>query len=184
MAWGWSWSFCQWVYIMYRRRSWRKLLLWRIHPVKWWMWLLELKPALKQCSRQVWYWNEETRRIQKYLEKGHTQMEYDSEHSVMERRLRDRDICVPGECATVIWGARFNPRSKQVRYYTTVSKLISAKLHLQVHLDGKKRCKANSASGRPTKQSDILSFTYSTFLHKYCLQQQHCNIHETSVTSS
>lgn len=35
--------------------------------------------------------------IQKYLEKGHTQMECDSIHSVIERRLRDQDVYLPAE---------------------------------------------------------------------------------------
>ncbi|XP_049318931.1 uncharacterized protein LOC125780591 isoform X1 [Astyanax mexicanus] len=53
---------------------------------------------------------------QKYLEKGHTQMECDSVHSVIERRLRDRDIHVPAEYATVIRAARSNPRPYNVQY--------------------------------------------------------------------
>lgn len=53
---------------------------------------------------------------QKYLEKGHTQMECDSVHSVIERSLRHREICVPAEYAAVIRGARSKPRPYEVRY--------------------------------------------------------------------
>ena len=52
---------------------------------------------------------------QKHLERGYTQMECDSVHSVVERRLRDRDICVLAEYAAVIQGARSNPRPYYVR---------------------------------------------------------------------
>ncbi|CAJ1057799.1 uncharacterized protein LOC122137067 [Xyrichtys novacula] len=53
---------------------------------------------------------------QKYLERGHTQMECDSVHSVIERKLRHREICIPAEYAAVIRGARVNPRPYKVRY--------------------------------------------------------------------
>ncbi|XP_038548744.1 uncharacterized protein LOC119882660 [Micropterus salmoides] len=53
---------------------------------------------------------------QKYLERGHTQMECDSVHSVIERKLTDREICVPAEYAAVFRGARSNPRPYHVRY--------------------------------------------------------------------
>ena len=53
---------------------------------------------------------------QKYLERGHTQMECDSVRSVIERRLRDGDICIPAEYAAVIRGACSNPRPYHVRY--------------------------------------------------------------------
>ncbi len=53
---------------------------------------------------------------QKFLERGHTQMECDSVHSVIERRLRNREISVPAEYAAVIQGAHSNPRPYQVRY--------------------------------------------------------------------
>ena len=46
---------------------------------------------------------------QKYLERGHTQMECDSVHSTIEGRLRNRDIHVPAEYAAVIKGARIKP---------------------------------------------------------------------------
>lgn len=53
---------------------------------------------------------------QKYLEKGHTQMECDSVHSVIERKLRDRDVHVPAEYAAVIRGARSRPKPYDVQY--------------------------------------------------------------------
>ena len=53
---------------------------------------------------------------QKYLERGHTQMECDSVHSVVERKLKNRDIYVPAEYAAVIRGARSNPRPYNVKY--------------------------------------------------------------------
>lgn len=53
---------------------------------------------------------------QKYLERGHTQMECDSVHSVIERKLRNRDIHVPAEYAAVIRGARSSPKPYEVKY--------------------------------------------------------------------
>ena len=53
---------------------------------------------------------------QKFLERGHTQMECDSVHSVIERRLRNRDISVPAEYVVIIRGARTNPRPYHVKY--------------------------------------------------------------------
>jgi hypothetical protein len=47
--------------------------------------------------------------IQKYLEKGHTQMEVDSIHSTIERKLRNMDINVPGEYVNVMKNARSPP---------------------------------------------------------------------------
>lgn len=39
--------------------------------------------------------------VQKYLQKGHTQMEVDSVHSVIERKLRNKKINVPADYVTV-----------------------------------------------------------------------------------
>ena len=44
----------------------------------------------------------------KYLEKGHTHMECDSMHSVIERQIRHRDIHVPCDYVTLIRSARKN----------------------------------------------------------------------------
>ncbi|KAL7373856.1 hypothetical protein ABVT39_016135 [Epinephelus coioides] len=64
---------------------------------------------------------------QKYLERGHTQMECDSVHSVIERRLKHRDIHVPAEYAAVIQGACSNPRPYQVKYVDHTFSWTSAK---------------------------------------------------------
>lgn len=39
--------------------------------------------------------------IQKYLQKGHTQMEFDSVHSVIERQIRNKKINVPTDYVNV-----------------------------------------------------------------------------------
>lgn len=54
--------------------------------------------------------------IQKYLEKGHTQMECDSMHSTIERKLRHRKINVPADYAEICRTARKNPRPYNVLY--------------------------------------------------------------------
>lgn len=54
--------------------------------------------------------------IQKFLYKGHTQMEADSMHSVIERRLRNRDINVPADYVQYCKTARLNPRPYFVKY--------------------------------------------------------------------
>lgn len=46
---------------------------------------------------------------QKYLEKGHTQMEVDSVHSVIERKLKNREIYLPSQYATITKEARKTP---------------------------------------------------------------------------
>lgn len=55
---------------------------------------------------------------QKYLEKGHTQMEADSMHSCIERKLRNVSINVPAEYVGVCLHARQNPRPYIVKYLT------------------------------------------------------------------
>ncbi|XP_050993142.1 uncharacterized protein LOC127182077 [Labeo rohita] len=54
--------------------------------------------------------------IQKYLEKGHTQMECDSVHSVIERRLRDQDVYLPAEYVNLMKKARVKPHPYEVKY--------------------------------------------------------------------
>ncbi|CAM4665805.1 unnamed protein product [Leuciscus chuanchicus] len=54
--------------------------------------------------------------IQKYLEKGHTQMECDSVHSVIERRLRDQDVYLPAEYVNLMKRARVKPHPYEVKY--------------------------------------------------------------------
>lgn len=52
---------------------------------------------------------------QKYLEVGHTQMEVDSIHSAIERKLRKgREICVPADYVHIIKSARQNPSPYKV----------------------------------------------------------------------
>lgn len=53
---------------------------------------------------------------QKFLERGHTQMECDSVHSVIERRLKDQDIHVPAEYVSVMKKARTKPKAYEVKY--------------------------------------------------------------------
>lgn len=54
--------------------------------------------------------------IQKYLEKGHTQMEVDSCHSRIEARLKNRHIFVPYDYVSIIKEARQTPFPYQVEY--------------------------------------------------------------------
>lgn len=53
---------------------------------------------------------------QKYLEKGHTQMEADSMHSVIERKLHNMNINVPADYVGVCLHARTQPRPYEVKY--------------------------------------------------------------------
>eukprot|EP00064_Thunnus_orientalis_P012745 superscaffoldBa00001992_g12780 len=53
---------------------------------------------------------------QKFLEKGHTQMECDSVHSVIERRLRNQEINVPAEYVALMESVWSKPSLYQVRY--------------------------------------------------------------------
>lgn len=46
---------------------------------------------------------------QKFLEKGHTQMEVDSVHSVIERKLKNREIHLPSQYAMISKEARIKP---------------------------------------------------------------------------
>lgn len=47
--------------------------------------------------------------IQKYLERGHTQMECDSVHACIEKKLKSREIHLPSEYLTVTHEARKRP---------------------------------------------------------------------------
>lgn len=51
---------------------------------------------------------------QKYLEHGHTFMEVDSEHSVIERKIQKKDIYIPAEYVGIIESARTNPSPYEV----------------------------------------------------------------------
>ncbi|XP_074031390.1 uncharacterized protein [Leptinotarsa decemlineata] len=52
---------------------------------------------------------------QKYLEKGHTQMECDASHSLIERHLKGRDIFLPTDYISVIRNARQKPMPLDVK---------------------------------------------------------------------
>lgn len=54
--------------------------------------------------------------IQKYLEKGHTQMECDSMHPVIERKLRHTEIYTPAGYISLLKSARLKPRPYNVTY--------------------------------------------------------------------
>eukprot|EP00064_Thunnus_orientalis_P007456 superscaffoldBa00000831_g7477 len=53
---------------------------------------------------------------QKFLEKGRTQMECDSVHSVIEKCLRNQEIYVPAEYAALMESVWSKPSLYQVRY--------------------------------------------------------------------
>ena len=71
--------------------------------------------------------------VQKYLERGHTQMECDSAHSVIERRKKSRSIYTPAQYARLIEEARVSKPYKvhyinhefymnysELRYYPSI----------------------------------------------------------------
>ncbi|KAL7865196.1 hypothetical protein SRHO_G00104430 [Serrasalmus rhombeus] len=66
--------------------------------------------------------------IQKYLERGHTQMECDAVHSARERRLKDQDVRVPAENIIHMKKARTKPTPLEVKcldhaFFSDFSKL-------------------------------------------------------------
>lgn len=56
--------------------------------------------------------------IQKYLQKGHTQMEVDSMHSCIEKKVRNYKVNVPADYAYLCKIARRDPRPYNVEYLT------------------------------------------------------------------
>lgn len=54
--------------------------------------------------------------VQKYLERGHTQMECDAMHSTIERKVRKRNINVPADYVEICRTARQNPFPYKVEY--------------------------------------------------------------------
>lgn len=54
--------------------------------------------------------------IQKILEKGHTQMEADSMHSTIERKIKNRVINVPADYVSICQEARITPKPYFVKY--------------------------------------------------------------------
>lgn len=55
---------------------------------------------------------------QKFLEKGHTQMECDSVHSAIETKLRHRDVHLPSDYTIACKEARLKPFPYNVKYIT------------------------------------------------------------------
>ncbi|XP_039296260.1 uncharacterized protein LOC120354091 [Nilaparvata lugens] len=55
---------------------------------------------------------------QKYLVKGHTNMECDSVHACIERKLKNRDVHVPADYVTATKEAREKPFPYEVKYLT------------------------------------------------------------------
>lgn len=53
---------------------------------------------------------------QRYLEPGHTQMECDSVHSVLERKLKNQDILLPHNYVTITKNARIKPFPYDAEY--------------------------------------------------------------------
>lgn len=53
---------------------------------------------------------------QKFFEKGHTQMECDSMHAAIERKLRHREVYSPSAYEDSCRTARLNPRPYKVQY--------------------------------------------------------------------
>lgn len=56
--------------------------------------------------------------IQKYLEKGHTQMEVDAMHSCIEKKIRNRKINIPADYVHACKIARKHPKPYDVKYLT------------------------------------------------------------------
>ncbi|GFO04040.1 hypothetical protein PoB_003054500 [Plakobranchus ocellatus] len=55
---------------------------------------------------------------QKILERGHTQMEVDSVHAIIERRLKNMDVYSPLDYVNLVKVARSNPYPYKVKYLT------------------------------------------------------------------
>ena len=56
--------------------------------------------------------------MQKILERGHTQMEVDSAHAAIERKLKNKNIYCPADYVQVMREARSKPSSYTVKYLT------------------------------------------------------------------
>mgnify|MGYP003623738273 FL=1 len=53
--------------------------------------------------------------LQKFLVKGHTQMEVDSVHAAIEKKLKNREIHLPSQYAAITREARLKPFPYEVR---------------------------------------------------------------------
>lgn len=97
--------------------------------------------------------NENILITQKYLEKGHTQMECDSVHSVIEIKLKNTDIYVPNQYATLTKDAKKKNPKYEVKYLSfDFFKDFSQQLRYQSIRPGKK-------TGDPTV-TDIRQLSY------------------------
>lgn len=56
--------------------------------------------------------------FQKFLEKGHTQMEVDSAHALIERKLKGKEIHIPSQYPMITREARKNPFPFEAHYLT------------------------------------------------------------------
>lgn len=85
---------------------------------------------------------------QKFLEKGHTQMECDSTHSLIERRLKGREIYLPTDYIGIIKDARKKPKPLDVEY-----------INHSFFLDYEDRSHHRYTSIRPGNKKDDLKVT-------------------------
>lgn len=71
---------------------------------------------------------------QKYLVSGHTQMECDSMHSTIERKIRNREIYSPAGYIAACKSARLNPQPYQVKYlnHTYFKNFTSLNYHTSI----------------------------------------------------
>uniref|UniRef100_A0A6P7G4L6 Uncharacterized protein LOC114335877 n=1 Tax=Diabrotica virgifera virgifera TaxID=50390 RepID=A0A6P7G4L6_DIAVI len=91
--------------------------------------------------------------IQKYLEKGHTQMEADMMHSAIERQLRGRDINVPGDYMQICKRARKENPFVVTRLYHDFFKDFRAVNYVSSIRPGKKKGDAVVTDIRAIKYS-------------------------------
>lgn len=91
--------------------------------------------------------------VQKYLEKGHTQMECDSMHSTIERKLKGRIINVPADYIPICKSARKHPKPYIVNYLNHTFFLNLSKVNLL------KSIRPGFKSGDPTVR-DLRALKY------------------------
>ncbi|CAG4986049.1 unnamed protein product [Parnassius apollo] len=90
---------------------------------------------------------------QKYLEVGHTQMEVDATHSLIERRMRNRIINVPADYVQIIESARNNPFDVKYLEHTFFKDFRN--------ISSYKSIRPGRSSGDP-KVTDIHALMYSS----------------------
>lgn len=64
----------------------------------------------------------------KFLEKGHKQMEVDSVHSAIERKLKGKAIYLPTDYVDVCKNARIHPEPYEVAYMRLTSSTLLRKI--------------------------------------------------------